>query len=73
MTYLLSFKAPKSNQLWEFWYADPAGGLLDEEDLHLAYYDVMLGRTLSTPQGKSFTVPSYIVNNRNNWLPYGRH
>ena len=73
MAYLLSLQAPKSNDLWDYTYADPAGGLLDEDDLHLAYFEVMLGKVVFPIQGGSFRLPDYLINNRNHWLPYGRH
>lgn len=73
MTNLIAHKAPKSNDLWDYTYADPAGGLLDEEELHLAYFEVMLGKRVFTVQGGFFKLPDYLINNRNHWLPYGRH
>ncbi len=71
MTNLLTFKVPTKDQLWGLGWADPAGGLLSEDEMHLAYFEVMLGVKLTTSNGSSFNVPSYIVNSRNQWLRWG--
>lgn len=58
MTSVLSFKAAKDADLWDFCLADAAGGILDEEDSWLGVINVKLGRKL-TAWGAKFRMPSF--------------
>lgn len=58
-TNFLSFKTAKDTDLWWFVCADSAGGLLDDDDVSLAYFTVKCGRRISTDNGSTFRIPTY--------------